>query len=45
MRKYYANIERFDGGVGAILDHLDAKGIADNTIMMHDLRQRPVTTI
>ncbi len=32
--KYYANIERFDGGVGAILDHLDAKGIADNTIII-----------
>ena len=32
--KYYANIERFDGGVGAILDHLDAKGIADNTIVV-----------
>jgi hypothetical protein len=32
--KYYANIERFDGGVGAILDHLDAKGIADDTIVV-----------
>jgi arylsulfatase A-like enzyme len=32
--KYYANIERFDGGVGAILDHLDSKGIADNTIII-----------
>lgn len=32
--KYYANIERFDGGVGAILDHLDAQGIADNTIIV-----------
>jgi arylsulfatase A-like enzyme len=32
--KYYANIERFDGGVGAILDHLDARGIADNTIVV-----------
>jgi len=31
--KYYANIERFDGGVGAILDHLDSKGIADDTII------------
>jgi arylsulfatase A-like enzyme len=31
---YYANIERFDGGVGAILDHLDTKGIADNTIII-----------
>jgi arylsulfatase A-like enzyme len=31
---YYANIERFDGGVGAILNHLDAQGIADNTIIM-----------
>lgn len=32
--KYYANIERFDGGVGAILDHLDTKGISDNTIII-----------
>ena len=32
--KYYANIERLDGGVDAILDHLDTQGIADNTIIM-----------
>jgi uncharacterized sulfatase len=32
--KYYANIERFDGGVGAILDHLDAQGIANDTIVV-----------
>jgi uncharacterized sulfatase len=32
--KYYANIERFDGGVNAILNHLDTKGIADNTIII-----------
>ncbi|GAA5480112.1 sulfatase-like hydrolase/transferase [Haloferula helveola] len=32
--KYYANIERFDGGVGALLDHLDTAGIADNTIVV-----------
>jgi arylsulfatase A-like enzyme len=32
--KYYANIERFDGGVDAILDHLDSKGIADHTIII-----------
>jgi uncharacterized sulfatase len=31
---FYANIERLDGGVDAILDHLDAKGIANNTIIM-----------
>lgn len=31
---FYGNIERLDGGVGAILDHLDAKGIANNTIIM-----------
>ena len=31
---FYANIERLDGGVGALLDHLDTKGIADNTIIM-----------
>jgi uncharacterized sulfatase len=32
--KYYANIERLDGGVGAILDHLDSKGITGNTIVV-----------
>lgn len=32
--RYYANIERLDGGVDALLDHLDARGIADNTIIM-----------
>lgn len=32
--KYYANVERFDGGVGAILDHLDASGITDNTLIV-----------
>ncbi len=31
---FYANIERLDGGVDAILDHLDTKGIANNTIIM-----------
>jgi len=32
--KYYANIERLDGGIGAILDHLEEKGIADNTMII-----------
>jgi len=32
--KYYANIERLDGGIEAILDHLDAAGIADNTMII-----------
>ncbi len=32
--KYYANIERLDGGIGAIMDHLEAKGIAGNTIVV-----------
>ncbi|MBK1826578.1 sulfatase family protein [Haloferula rosea] len=32
--KYYACVERFDGGVGAILDHLDSAGIADNTMII-----------
>jgi arylsulfatase A-like enzyme/methionine-rich copper-binding protein CopC len=32
--KYYANVERFDGGVGAILDHLDATGITNNTLVV-----------
>ena len=32
--KYYATIERFDGGVGALLDHLDTAGIADHTIVV-----------
>jgi uncharacterized sulfatase len=31
---FYANIERLDGGVNAILQHLDTKGIANNTIIM-----------
>lgn len=31
---FYANIERLDGGVDAILDHLDTMEIADNTIIM-----------
>lgn len=46
--KYYANIERFDGGVGAILDHLDTKGIADNTIIImicDNGRQYDLTTL
>jgi arylsulfatase A-like enzyme len=45
---YYANIERFDGGVGAILDHLDTKGIADNTIIImicDNGRQLDLTTV
>ena len=45
---YYANIERLDGGVGAILDHLDAKGIANNTIIImicDNGRQYDLTTL
>jgi uncharacterized sulfatase len=45
---YYANIERFDSGVGVILDHLDTKGIADNTIIImicDNGRQLDLTTI
>ena len=45
---YYANIERFDGGVGAILDHLDTKDIADNTIIImicDNGRQLDLTTV
>jgi arylsulfatase A-like enzyme len=45
---YYANIERFDGGVGAILDHLDTKGIAGNTIIImicDNGRQLDLTTV
>jgi len=34
IAKYYANIERLDGGIGALLDHLDAAGIADNTMII-----------
>jgi hypothetical protein len=46
--KYYANIERFDGGVGAILDHLDTREIADNTIIImvcDNGRQYDLTTL
>lgn len=32
--RYYANIERFDGGVGAILDHLDDEGLTEDTIVV-----------
>lgn len=32
--KYYANIERLDGGIGALLDHLEATGVADNTMII-----------
>lgn len=32
--RYYANIERLDGGIDAILNHLDTKSIADNTIII-----------
>jgi len=32
--RYYANIERLDGGIEALLDHLDAAGIADNTMII-----------
>lgn len=31
---FYANIERLDGGIDAILNHLDTLEIADNTIIM-----------
>lgn len=32
--RFYANIERLDGGVDAILNHLDSTGITNNTIVM-----------
>ena len=34
IAKYYANIERLDGGIGALLAHLDSAGIADNTMIV-----------
>lgn len=34
VASYYANIERFDGGVGALLDHLEEVGVADNTLIV-----------
>jgi uncharacterized sulfatase len=33
--KYFANIERLDGGVEAILDHLDNLDITDNTVIIY----------
>jgi uncharacterized sulfatase len=32
--KYYANIERLDGGIHAILDHLESEEISGNTIII-----------
>ena len=32
---FYANIERLDGGINAILQHLDTKGITNNTIIVY----------
>lgn len=34
VAKYYANIERLDGGIDALLTHLDSSGVADNTIII-----------
>jgi uncharacterized sulfatase len=33
--KYYANCERWDGAIGALMGYLDTKGIADNTIVIY----------
>lgn len=35
VAKYWAMIEWFDETCGALLDHLDAKGIADDTIVVY----------
>lgn len=32
--KYYANIERLDGGVEALMNHLEKAGIAENTMII-----------
>ena len=35
VAKYYAMCEWFDETCGELLDHLDAKGVADNTIVLY----------
>jgi uncharacterized sulfatase len=34
-RAYYANISRFDAGVGALVDYLDAKGLRERTLIVY----------
>lgn len=34
IAKYYGNVERLDGGIGALMDHLESTGIATNTMVV-----------
>ncbi|MBT3192086.1 MAG: sulfatase-like hydrolase/transferase [Verrucomicrobia bacterium] len=34
IAKYYGNIERLDGGIDALMDHLDSTGLATNTMVV-----------
>jgi uncharacterized sulfatase len=34
-RAYYANISRFDAGVGALVEYLDAKGLRERTLIVY----------
>ena len=34
-KEYYGNCTWFDAGVGDLLDHLEARGIADNTLVIY----------
>ncbi len=35
VAKYWGNVERFDRSVGELLDHLDAQGLTQNTLVVY----------
>ena len=35
IAKYWGNVERFDTTVGNLIDHLDAKGLSENTLVLY----------
>ena len=35
IAKYWGNVERFDTTVGNLVDHLDAKGLSENTLVLY----------
>ena len=35
VAKYWGNVERFDTTVGNLIDHLDAKGLSENTLVLY----------
>lgn len=35
IAKYWGNVERFDATVGNLVDHLDAKGLSENTLVLY----------